>query len=100
MSFVCPKCGFRDSPCWRASHWFLYTLTCKIDELDQFEPEIAKILREKKEVEIGAYYYKMSKFGRVYRVIKELKGEYKRGHWQEKPKPPGQTKLSEERVRV
>lgn len=96
--FVCPECGFKDSPCWRASHWFLYTLTTKIGELEVWEPELAKKLKEKQEVEIGAYYYKLAKSGRVYRVVKELKGEYKRGHWQEKPKhpDPSQKKLLEE----
>jgi len=56
-----------------------------IDELETWEPELAKKLREQNELEIGAYYYKLAKSGRVYRVAKELKGEYKRGHWQEKP---------------
>jgi hypothetical protein len=95
MSFVCPKCGFKDSPCWRSSHWFLYTVTCRIEDLDPWEPELAKLLREKKEVEQGPYWYKLSKFGRVYRVPKELKGEYTRGHWQDHPKDKTQTKLLE-----
>lgn len=87
MSFCCPKCGFRDSPCWRASHWMLYTQTCRIDELEPFEPDIAKRLREEIEFEDGPYWYKMAKSGRVYRCLKELKAEYKRGHITEKPKP-------------
>jgi len=96
LSFICPKCGFRDSPCWRSSHWMLYTLTCRIDELEPFEPEIAKQLREKIEIEVGPYWYKLvPKSGRVYRVIKELKNEYKRGHITEKPKNPFQKKLAE-----
>ncbi len=93
MSFECPKCGFRDSPCWRSSHWMLYTQTCRIEEVEPFEPDIAKRLREEIEFEQGPYWYKMAKSGRVYRVLKEMKAEYKRGHITEKPKDPYQTKL-------
>jgi hypothetical protein len=93
LSFVCPKCGFKDSPCWRFSHWFLYTLTTKIDELETFEPAVARKLVEAKdskghsEIEIGPYTYMLSKTGRCYRLRTDLKAEYKRGHWTEKPKP-------------
>ena len=45
----------------------------------------------------GPYVYRgPTKRGRVYRVLKDLEGEYKRGHWQEKPKDPCQQKLGME----
>jgi len=93
--FECPKCGFKDSPCWRASHFMLYTITCKIDELEPFEPELAEALRTSDgRLEQGPYVYRyVQQSGRVYRVLKELEGEYKRGHWTEKPKDPFQTEL-------
>jgi len=44
----------------------------------------------------GPYVYRgPTKGGRVYRVLKELEGEYKRGHWQEKPKDPFKRELTE-----
>ena len=93
--FECPKCGFRDSPAWRASRFMLYTITCKIDELDLLDPDLAKKIRNAgKRLELSPYVYRyVQKSGRVYRVLKELEGEYKRGHWTEKPKDPFQKKL-------
>jgi hypothetical protein len=93
MSFICSNCGTRDNACWRNSHWFLHIQTCKIDDLDIWEPEIAKRLQEEKEFEDKGYYYKISKFGRVYRVPADLKDEYKRGHIQEHPKDGKQKRL-------
>lgn len=87
MSFICPHCGFRDFACWHSSHWFLHTMTCKLEDLEVWQPEIAKKLKENKEIEPGdGYWYKVSKFGRCYRVPVDMKSEFKRGHTQDKPK--------------
>lgn len=95
--FECPLCGYRDEACWRASHWFLYTITCKIDELESLNPKLGKMVRESGgRLEFGPYIYRgPTKGGRVYRVLKELEGEYKRGHWQEKPKDPFKRQLTD-----
>lgn len=94
--FECPKCGYRDEPCWRASRFMLYTITCKIDELEFQNHRLAEKLKESNgRYEEGPYVYRLAKSGRCYRVLKELEGEYKRGHWTEKPKDPFQKKLLE-----
>lgn len=95
--FICPKCGFKDASCWRASRFMLYTITCKIDELQVCEPKIAKeLIASGVRLELGPYVYRLvEKSGRVYRSTKEMEGEYKRGHWTEKPKDPFQRKLLE-----
>ena len=54
---VCPKCGFTDSPIWRNKMALrLYVQYCHIEELDDFEPEVAKELR--KEWGKSNYYFK------------------------------------------
>ena len=95
--FECPDCGYKDEPCWRSSHWFLYTITCKIDELEMLNPGLAeKVKGSSGRLEDGPYVYRgPTKGGRVYRVLKELEGEYKRGHWQEKTKDPFRRELTE-----
>ena len=93
--FVCPKCGFKDSPIWKACNWELYAVYCRIDELESFDKELADILRANKETEKGAYYYRLTKSGYVHRIVKEYKVYIKRGHMREKPKDPFQKKLFE-----
>ena len=55
--FVCPKCGFRDDPCWKAHRYFLYAVYCRLDELEVFDKELADKLRETPDLEIGPYAY-------------------------------------------
>lgn len=95
--FVCPKCGFKDSPCWRSSHWRRYSVYCRLDELEVWEPEIAKQLKDTTEwVEIGPYLYKVSRTGIVNRTTPGMgKAEFQTHGFTEKPKDPFQKKLVE-----
>jgi len=94
--FQCEKCGHRESSVWRASRFMLYTLTCKIDELELLHPILAEEIKQSgKRLEKGYYVYRyVEKSGRVYRSHKDFEMEYKRGHLTEKPKDPFQKKLT------
>ena len=70
---VCPKCGWEDSPCWRNARFYMYCSTCRIDELELFEPEIAKRLKEQTPIEIPPFHYKLTRYGWVYRTPIKLK---------------------------
>ena len=71
--FVCPKCGYRDLPCWRAHRYFLYAVYCRIDELSEYMPELAERLRREKDVDFGVYTYHLTSSGYVLRILTELK---------------------------
>lgn len=87
--FICQKCGWRDFPQWRSHRWTLYAVYCKLDELESFEPEIAKILREEieHEDEHGYFYHLAVKASIVIRIPADLKSYWKRGHTEEKYMP-------------
>jgi len=101
-AFICPNCGFKDSPCWRNSRFQIYTVYCRIDELQEFEPKIAeRLLKERHiemkkrgklvsvEIEEGEYYYQLTKTEIVNRTSIELKYMLKHGHFTEKHKSKG-----------
>ena len=92
---VCPKCGWRDNPCWRNSRWELYTQYCRLEELVDWEPDIVEKLKENYKIEEGPYFYHLRGKGFVHRTPKELRSMYERGHSTEKPKDPFQKKLLE-----
>ena len=73
MAYVCPKCGWKDSPCWRNARFYMYCTTCRIDELEEFEPDIAKKLKEETPIEISPFHYKLTRYGWVYRTPIKLK---------------------------
>jgi len=78
--FVCPRCGFKDDPCWRAHRYMLYVVYTEIDTLAQFRPKLAKRLRLETDVEEGPYAYHLTSSGYVLRATIELKDfMYKRG---------------------
>jgi hypothetical protein len=85
--FECPKCGFKDSACWRNSRYVIYAVYCTLDELTIFEPEIAVMLQHEKEVVNGPYLYrKRGRANHIYRIHKELR-DFLDGHGiTEKPK--------------
>ena len=87
--FICQKCGWRDFPQWRSHKWQLYSVYCRIDELESFEPDLAKILKEQIEHddEHGYFYHYAKKSGIVIRIPSDLKQWFKRGHTEEKYKP-------------
>jgi hypothetical protein len=98
MTFVCPKCGFKDSPCWRTSRFLIYCVYTTLDELKVWEPEVATKLENNVKIEDGPYFYwKRGRGNHVYRVSIELK-DFAFGHNKtEKPKDPFQKKLIEVR---
>jgi len=59
---VCPKCGWRLPPCWRAHRYFLYAFYCRLDEFVRFYPaELVKQLKEELDVEFGLYTLHLTK---------------------------------------
>lgn len=59
--FVCPECGWRLPPCWRAHKYFLYAFYCRFDEFKKFYPEdIVKELLRKKDIEYGSYTFHLT----------------------------------------
>ena len=92
--FVCPNCGFRDSPCWRNSRFVIYAVYTTLDELQLWEPEVAVLLKDNKRVEFGVYvYWRRGRANHIYRMLKELESLSREGT--EKPKDPFQRKLAE-----
>jgi hypothetical protein len=63
----CPCCGFMESPVWRNVRYRIYTMYCRIDELDCWEPELAQLLKDKVKAKdhtdftIGKYIYHIVK---------------------------------------
>ena len=43
---VCPECGYREPLIWRNTRWRLFTEHCHIEELEVWDPKLAKQLRE------------------------------------------------------
>jgi len=43
----CPCCGYMESPVWRNVRHRIYTMYCRIDDLELWEPELYKLLKEK-----------------------------------------------------
>lgn len=87
--FICQKCGWRDFPQWRSHKWQLYSVYCRMHELESFEPNIAKILKEEIEYEdeYGYFYHYAIRSGIVIRIPSDLKQWFKRGHIEEKYMP-------------
>lgn len=106
----CPCCGHKDSPIWRNVRYRIYTMYCRISDLDNWEPELYAILNEKvkakdfKDFTIGRYIYHIvknaiivqrihindSRDGKTHREPEQEKAMAKRGWYN-----PGQTKLLE-----
>jgi len=71
--FVCPKCGYRDDPCWKAHRYFLFVVYCQIEELEVFQPNLATRLREQRRLDEGPYHYHLGRTGYVLRAPIDLK---------------------------
>jgi uncharacterized C2H2 Zn-finger protein len=77
--FQCPKCGYRDDPCWRAACWLKVATYCRLDELRTWQPALAETLARLKTGEVhveGAYSYRVTRSGNVYRLLKEYSSIY------------------------
>ena len=58
---VCPKCGYREPPIWRnRMAKRLYVQYCRIDELEFWDQDLAKELKEKKYVFKDGVKYKLT----------------------------------------
>lgn len=69
---VCPKCGHRDSPCWRNAWYKRFTDVTRQDDIALYEPELFKKLQESPNFySDGLYNYKISKHGYVIRILQE-----------------------------
>jgi len=55
---VCPECGHKESPIWKNRFHRLYEQYCRLDELETWEPELAKELTESAHVLKEKYVYK------------------------------------------
>ena len=94
--FTCPKCGFKDSPCWRSSKYHPFAIQTRIEELETWEPDLVKQLKDNPRLDLSPYHYRLTKTGRVYRIPLELKSMYYKGKYSEKykrPPDPKQKKL-------
>jgi len=96
--FQCRRCGLKDDPCWRASRYFLYVVHCKIDELDVWDKPVADKLRQLGKVDEPPYHYRLTKTGRVYRMLIELKDYYYHGGTTEKHYGPFKKEVKERRL--
>jgi len=64
----CPKCGFSEPPIWRQTLRRLYTEYCHIDDLDPWNPELARQLRERKYVCLDGVKHRLNSVGYVHRI--------------------------------
>jgi len=88
MSFECPKCGYRDPPCWRNSRFVLYAVYCTLNELEIWNPDLVRCLRHHRRLEKGPYvYYLRGSVPHVYRIRKDLE-DYAKANKTEKYRPP------------
>ena len=65
---VCPKCDYHEPPVWRNRFHRLYEQYCRIDELETWEPELAKEIAEKKYVFKDGIKYRINKDNMVLRI--------------------------------
>jgi len=75
---VCPKCGFEDPPYWRKGQGDHYgdMDICRIEDLDENQPEVAKALREHGEFFDDYYAYRLTKPRKIW-VKRRWIGIYK-----------------------
>lgn len=72
----CPKCGHIEEPYWRNVRYRLYTQYCRIEDLEQDYPELAKKIKSaslrNKDVVHKNYIYHLVKNGVVVQRIHVL----------------------------
>ena len=94
----CLRCGYKDLPIWRHKRQRLFTCYCHITELEDWDPALARMVREEKDLKIGPYIYHLTKAGYVDRIHESdsKDGKSWREPEQEKHFPfqhPNQTRL-------
>ena len=70
---VCLMCGYEDPEPWRNMRWQLYTSYCHLSELELLDPEVWKILQEKRPspsevITMGPFVYSVSRSHHVHRM--------------------------------
>jgi len=79
---ICPKCGYKDYPCWRQRMYSLYTDYCKLDELEFWDKGLvwfinnANDIRQMGKQQIkfytdGIYNYGLREDNTVIRIARE-----------------------------
>lgn len=70
---TCPKCGYEQPAIWRNTLRRLYTEHCHINDLEQWEPELAAALKKKRYVYLNGTKYRLNKNGNhVHRIEAKL----------------------------
>ena len=67
----CPECGYKDLPIWRNKRHRLNTSYCHITELDDWDPNLAQIIRREKDIVLHPYIYHLTKAGYVDRIHRD-----------------------------
>ena len=71
--YICPSCGHKDLPIWRHTLRRLYTDHCHVSDLEVWNPELAKLIKEKGYICVKGVKYKLNKKGsHVHRIAAEL----------------------------
>lgn len=70
---ICPRCGHVDPECWRHLRWSLYPDYCHIEELLEFEPDLAKEILDRRPtvkgpLKRGVFVYMLTKSMHVRRM--------------------------------
>lgn len=62
---VCPKCGYVEPIEWRPTSWKAgqYVDCCRLTDLEVLNPQLARELKERKQVIRKHYVYKLSRTG-------------------------------------
>jgi endogenous inhibitor of DNA gyrase (YacG/DUF329 family) len=64
----CPRCGFEEPPIWRNTAHRLYTQHCFLTDLEEWDRELADVLRVQKYVFRDGFKYRLSPKGIVHRI--------------------------------
>jgi hypothetical protein len=94
--FVCPECGFQDSPIWKSSHWRRYCVYANVSEVEVFFPELLEKLRKSPDgwVYESPYWFQLNKKGTIVNRMTQMgRDEFRTHGFTEKPKDPFQIKL-------
>ncbi|SRR6266480_2402990 len=64
----CPNCGYQDSPHWHPRIFDYEIDICRLEDLENMDPDLARELRYGYSVQKGVYAYKITKSKVVYRM--------------------------------
>jgi len=67
MTFVCPNCGYHDSPIWKPLYWKLYGSYCDFSDFQREDPHFAKRIELEKKIEDQYFDYELH--GKTRKVV-------------------------------